>query len=72
VTPADVTRKIIGGSRGISSGPNITYAPTIDARGADSAAVARIQETLARDKAEFSVRVVTAVQKAKKSNVKGI
>jgi hypothetical protein len=58
-----------GGSAGSTS---ITYAPTIDARGADSAAVARIQDTLAKDKADFSVRVVAAVQKAKKSNVKGI
>jgi hypothetical protein len=63
--------KIMPGMGG-SSGPNITYAPTIDARGADSAAVARIQDTLAKDKADFSVRVVAAVQKAKKSNVKGI
>lgn len=55
-----------------SGSTSITYAPTIDARGADSAAVARIQDTLAKDKADFSVRVVAAVQKAKKSNVKGI
>jgi hypothetical protein len=68
---ADVTRQIIGGN-GSSGSTSITYAPTIDARGADSAAVARIQQTLAQDKAEFSVRVVAAVQKAKKSNVKGI
>jgi hypothetical protein len=52
-----------------AGGTTITYAPTIDARGADSAAVARIQETLARDKAEFSARVVKAVQKANKSHV---
>jgi hypothetical protein len=45
----------------------ITYAPVIDARGADAAAVARIQETLARDKAEFTAKVITTVRMGKKT-----
>ncbi|KAA0689859.1 hypothetical protein DTW90_30675 [Neorhizobium sp. P12A] len=50
----------------------ITYAPVIDARGADAAAVARIQETLARDKAEFASKVVTTMRVAQKTrNWKG-
>jgi hypothetical protein len=59
----------VAGMLAPGGGTSITYAPTIDARGADSAAVARIQETLARDKTEFSARVVKAVQKANKSHV---
>lgn len=36
---------------------NITYSPNIDARGADQAAVSRIEKVIARDKAEFEARV---------------
>ncbi|GGA63937.1 tape measure protein [Pelagibacterium lentulum] len=40
-----------------NSSSTFTYAPTIDARGADVAAVARIEQVLARDRAEFEGKV---------------
>lgn len=40
-----------------TGGASITYAPQIDARGADMAAVARLEQVIARDRAEFDVRV---------------
>jgi tape measure domain-containing protein len=42
-------------------GLQITYAPQIDARGADSAAIARLEAQMAKDKAEFPYRVQRAV-----------
>jgi len=45
-----------------SAGSSITYAPTIDARGADQAAVARIEQVMARDRMEFEARVIRAVK----------
>jgi hypothetical protein len=39
------------------SGGGFTYAPVIDARGADVAAVARLERVVAKDKAEFTARV---------------
>lgn len=41
----------------VGAGPTITYAPQIDARGADVAAVARLERVIARDRAEFEGRV---------------
>jgi tape measure domain-containing protein len=49
-----------------SSGSSITYAPTIDARGADGEAVARLERVIAKDKAEFQSRVVSTVREAQK------
>ncbi|QKV17858.1 hypothetical protein [Oricola thermophila] len=48
---------------------NVTYAPQIDARGADSAAVARLEAVIARDRAEFATRVVETIQSAQKRRV---
>jgi hypothetical protein len=42
-------------------GSGFTYAPQIDARGADAAAVSRIEQVLAADRANFEQRVVNAV-----------
>jgi lambda family phage tail tape measure protein len=47
-----------------------TYAPQIDARGADSDAVDRLERIIAQDRASFSGRVVQAVQNAQKRNAK--
>jgi hypothetical protein len=44
-----------------SGGVAMTYAPQIDARGADSAAVARLEEVMARQQAEFELRVRSIV-----------
>ncbi|MDQ0558305.1 tape measure domain-containing protein [Rhizobium mesoamericanum] len=43
---------------------SITYAPVIDARGADSEAVARLERILAKERAEFSAKVVRTVKDA--------
>lgn len=48
----------------------ITYAPTIDARGADSAAVARLELAMEKDRRTFAARSVAAIQQARKSNAK--
>lgn len=42
----------------------ITYAPRIDARGADAAAVARLANVVAQDKKDFVKNVVSVVSKA--------
>ena len=41
-----------------ASAPSITYAPVIDARGADPSAIARLEIALARDRANFDTKVV--------------
>ncbi|MBO9100002.1 MULTISPECIES: tape measure protein [unclassified Rhizobium] len=50
-------------ARGVSAAA-VTYAPTIDARGADAAAVARLQQALAMDRQDFSAKVLTTMRKA--------
>jgi hypothetical protein len=55
VVPNDVVRSMGGGA-------SITFAPVIDARGADVAAVARIEQALARQQADFEPRVKALVQ----------
>lgn len=45
---------------------NFTYAPVIDARGADSAAVARIEQVLAKNQAEFSSKVIETVNRGQR------
>lgn len=54
--------------RGASSsggGGSFTFAPVIDARGADVAAVARLEQVVAKQQAEFSGRVVQTMRQAK-------
>ncbi|HEU4985391.1 MAG TPA: tape measure protein [Nitrososphaera sp.] len=46
----------------LGGGASVTYAPTIDARGADSAAVARLEQVMAKDRAEFKAKVVSIVR----------
>jgi tape measure domain-containing protein len=50
-----------------SSSGSFTFAPQIDARGADSAAVARLEQVVARQQAEFEGRVVGTMRNAKKT-----
>lgn len=50
-----------------SSGGSFTFAPVIDARGADSAAVARLEQVVAQQQAQFSGRVVETMRNAKKT-----
>ncbi|MCG5483655.1 MAG: phage tail length tape measure family protein [Sinorhizobium meliloti] len=55
-----------------SEGVNVTYAPQIDARGADAAAVARLEQVMARDRAEFESKTVAAIRSARSRGVKGV
>lgn len=55
VVPRDV-------ARGMGGGATITYALTIDARGADVAAVARLERAIATDRADFEARVRKVVR----------
>nr|WP_223217090.1 tape measure protein [Rhizobium cauense] len=59
---------------GLSSGPSmaVTYAPVYDNRGIDNERLARLEQLQEKDRREFSSRAVSAVQKARKSNVKGL
>jgi hypothetical protein len=61
-------KSIAGG--GTSIAPVIHFSPTIDARGADAGAVARIDASLKRLKAEIPTIVVGSVRDAQKRNVK--
>lgn len=54
---------------GGSSPVSVTYAPTIDARGANAGAVARIEQAMARERAELPAHIVTTVRKAQKSRI---
>lgn len=48
----------------------MTFSPVIDARGADQAAVERLQAGLAKTNREMESRMVQTVRKAQKSNWK--
>lgn len=48
-----------------SNSSTFTFAPVIDARGADVAAVARLEQVVAKQQAEFSGRVVQTMRQAK-------
>jgi hypothetical protein len=48
-----------------NGGTHVTYAPQIDARGADTAAVVKLGEVMARDRAEFESRVIGTIRTAK-------
>jgi len=50
-----------------SNGGNITYAPNIDARGADSSAVAALARAMAVDKAQFESKVIGTFRAAKRA-----
>lgn len=60
-----------GGNSGGGIG-SITYAPRIDARGADVEAVARLERAIQNDRDQLSSRVIATVQKARASNVRGV
>lgn len=55
------------GATSSSSGGSFTFAPVIDARGADVAAVARLEQVVAQQQAQFSGRVVETMRNAKKT-----
>ena len=63
VLNANVTRGAMGG------GQNITFAPVIDARGADAGAVARIEQSLQRAQVEFETRVIGTVRGAQRKRL---
>ena len=55
----------LSGASSSSGGGSFTFAPVIDARGADVAAVARLEQVVAKQQAEFSGRVVQTMRQAK-------
>lgn len=57
VIPNYRTNQMVG-----SGGASITYAPQIDARGADIAAVARLEQVMANDRIQFEGRVKQIVK----------
>jgi hypothetical protein len=63
IIPNDVARNMGGGG-----GSQFTYAPQIDARGADAAAVARLAQVMAEDKRNFSRNVLTVTQSYRTNN----
>ena len=56
IVPSDVTSSMMGG------GQSFTFAPMIDARGADVAAVAKLAQIVAKQSAEFESRVKMVVR----------
>jgi hypothetical protein len=64
--PVDIRMPTAMRSSG-GGGPSITYAPVIDARGADSAAVAKLAQTMAQDRKEFDQMVWRAVRRGKQT-----
>lgn len=50
--------------------PSITYAPTIDASGADAAAISRLEQVMARDRVEFTSKVVGVMRDVKRGRYK--
>ncbi|MCK8779090.1 phage tail length tape measure family protein [Rhizobium sp. NTR19] len=59
-----------GAKAASGGGMAFTYAPQIDARGADAAAVARLEQVVAKQQTELQGRVEAAVRSAQKRNVK--
>ncbi|WP_313613408.1 phage tail length tape measure family protein [Agrobacterium sp.] len=59
-----------GGSMSGGANVSLSFAPVIDARGADVAAVARLEQVVAKQGAEMQGRVEAAVRSAQKRNVK--
>lgn len=59
-------RVIPRGQSGSGSASSFTYAPTIDARGADVEAVARLERAMAKDRAELPKKVMKAVEDGQK------
>lgn len=53
----------------LGGGDRFNFAPQIDARGADVAAVARLEQILIRQQQEFANNVITTVRKAKTTRV---
>lgn len=58
------------GTTSQSSPVAVTYAPVIDARGADAAAVARLEKVVAKQNAEMQSRIEAGIRSAQKRNVK--
>lgn len=52
------------------AGPSFTYAPVIDARGADAAAVARLEQAQIRANQDFEARTIKTIRAANKAGVK--
>jgi len=60
------------GASGSGGSTVINYSPSYDNRGVDNERLTRLEMLQEKDRREFSSRAVSAVQKARKSNVKGV
>jgi tape measure domain-containing protein len=60
----------IASAASAQAGPSFTYAPVIDARGADAAAVARLEQAQIRANQDFEAKTISAIRKANKAGVK--
>ncbi|PWJ75290.1 tape measure domain-containing protein [Pseudaminobacter salicylatoxidans] len=54
------------------AGPSITFAPVIDARGADVAAVERLAQVMDKQKREFEANVISTIRSARSRRVPGV
>ena len=66
--PSVPSLKSLGG--GGQAPVSVSYAPVIDARGADAEAVARLEKVVAKQAAELQGRIEAGVRSAQKRNVK--
>lgn len=69
---SQVVPNAVAMQRSSTGGGAITYAPSIDARGASIEAVARLEGIMARDRASFEARTVRAIQAARRGRVSGV
>ncbi len=70
IVPQVPTLPSLSGSRQPGMSVNATFAPQIDARGASEEAVARLEQTMARQQADFSANVVQTIRKANQGGTK--
>ncbi len=72
IIPQVPTLPDLSAMQGAMAGPQITFAPQIDARGASVEAVARLEQVMTQQRQDFEANVISTMRKAKKSNIKGI
>lgn len=67
-----LVERVVASTSGLADGGGTTFAPVyhIDARGADAAAVARLQAGLEKTNREMDARIIQSIRKAQQSNVK--
>lgn len=69
VTSRADTARMLAGAGGAAPAPQLTYAPVIDARGADAGAVARIEGQLQQQAREFESKVADFMVSAQRTRL---